>query len=92
MDIEVEAQDEALDKVHHRLNRLATMHRENHGKKNSRTQETPQEQLFRADGIFESNQSVIDTLHDLANAYPEVTDVLKTVLVNAGLVDNNGHS
>ena len=83
MEIELEAQDEALEKVSKRLNRLASMHRDQLGT----SSETAQEKTFRADGIFDSNQSVIETLNELGNAYPEVRDVLATMLVDAGLTD-----
>ncbi|KAJ8606866.1 hypothetical protein CTAYLR_010263 [Chrysophaeum taylorii] len=82
METELEAQDESLDKVAKRLNRLSAMHRE----KLSKSEETVQELAFRAQGLFESNAAVVDTLHELGNAYPEVRDILNNMLHEAALV------
>lgn len=83
MEVEVEAQDEALEKVGKRLSRLSAMHREKLGAE----EETLQEKVFRAEAIFECNKAVVDTLTELGNAYPEVRDILDRLMHEAGLLE-----
>merc|ERR1712017_35545 len=77
MEVELAAQDEALEKHDERLSRLSALHRGE--------EETVQEKYFRAEGLRDATKSVLRTLGDLAKAYPELKDVLNATLQDHGL-------
>merc|ERR1712091_642409 len=75
MEVELAAQDEALEKHDERLSRLSALHRG----------DTEEEKHFRAEGLRDATKSVLRTLGDLAKAYPELKDVLNATLQDHGL-------
>ena len=79
MEVELAAQDEALQKHDERLARLSALHR------GDGQEETVQEKHFRAEGLRDATKSVLRTLGDLAKAYPELKDVLNATLQDHGL-------
>ena len=79
MEVELAAQDEALQKHDERLARLSALHR------GDGQEETVQEKHFRAEGLRDATKSVLRTLGDLAKAYPELKDVLSATLQDHGL-------
>ena len=79
MEVELAAQDEALEKHDQRLARLSALHR------GDTEEETVQEKHFRAEGLRDATKSVLRTLGDLAKAYPELKDVLNATLQDHGL-------
>ena len=79
MEVELAAQDEALEKHDERLARLSALHR------GDNEEETVQEKYFRAEGLRDATKSVLRTLGDLAKAYPELKDVLNATLQDHGL-------
>ena len=79
MEVELAAQDEALEKHDERLARLSALHR------GDAEEETVQEKHFRAEGLRDATKSVLRTLGDLAKAYPELKDVLNATLQDHGL-------
>ena len=79
MEVELAAQDEALQKHDERLARLSALHR------GDGEEETVQEKHFRAEGLRDATKSVLRTLGDLAKAYPELKDVLNATLQDHGL-------
>jgi chromosome segregation ATPase len=79
MEVELAAQDEALQKHDERLARLSALHR------GDGEEETVQEKHFRAEGLRDATKSVLRTLGDLAKAYPELKDVLSATLQDHGL-------
>jgi chromosome segregation ATPase len=79
MEVELAAQDEALQKHDERLARLSALHR------GDGAEETVQEKHFRAEGLRDATKSVLRTLGDLAKAYPELKDVLSATLQDHGL-------
>ncbi len=79
MEVELAAQDEALQKHDERLARLSALHR------GDGQEETVQEKHFRAEGLRDATKSVLRTLWDLAKAYPELKDVLNATLQDHGL-------
>ena len=79
MEVELAAQDEALEKHDERLSRLSALHR------GDTEEETVQEKHFRAEGQRDATKSVLRTLGDLAKAYPELKDVLNATLQDHGL-------
>merc|ERR1712224_173232 len=79
MEVELAAQDEALEKHDERLSRLSALHR------GDTEEETVQEKHFRAEGLRDATKSVLRTLGDLAKAYPELKDVLNATLQDHGL-------
>ena len=79
MEVELAAQDEALEKHDERLSRLSALHR------GDAEEETVQEKHFRAEGLRDATKSVLRTLGDLAKAYPELKDVLNATLQDHGL-------
>jgi len=79
MEVELAAQDEALEKHDERLSRLSALHR------GDGNEETVQEKHFRAEGLRDATKSVLRTLGDLAKAYPELKDVLNATLQDHGL-------
>ncbi|KAH8056161.1 hypothetical protein JL720_14228 [Aureococcus anophagefferens] len=81
MEVELGAQDEALEKHEKRLARLSAMHRD----KMSAFDETVQEKSFRAKSLAEATTSILRTLGALSKAYPELKDVMSNMLAEAGL-------
>lgn len=82
---ERQTQLRTVEEVKNRLETIRQRHRRNRNRNNSANNPTPDEIAFMAFGLKDTNSSVLYTLGQLANVYPQMKPTLNALLNERGL-------
>jgi len=96
VELEIQLQVESVEKANSRIEKLSKKHREKYvgdvgpDEDYDVSEDSLQEKLFTSEDLEETTGSVLHTLSQLCDEFPEIYDTLKTALTKHGLNGGGG--